>query len=172
MAIATVALNGALAALLAIPGLRYLAHPLLRSRTASTWQRVAALTALSPGRPTRVNVIRASRDAFTAYPPGPIGSVWLLRTEGADGGGPTVTCWQAMCPHLGCGIDYTAERGAFACPCHASEFDATGARKHGPSPRDMDALETRISEADAQGTHWVEVNYQVFRTGRASKELA
>ena len=75
----------------------------------------------------------------------------------------------AVCPHLGCAIDYAADRNTFNCPCHASEFDAAGRRRLGPSPRDMDELECRISDADESGVRWVEVKYQEFQTGVSEK---
>ena len=39
----------------------------------------------------------------------------------------------------------------------------------GPAPRDMDELEIRLTEADAGGERWIEVNYQTFTTGVEGK---
>ena len=51
----------------------------------------------------------------------------------------------------------------FACPCHTSAFEADGKRKSGPSPRDLDALGTRIEEG------FVAVDFRRFRIGIAEK---
>ena len=130
---------------------------------------VAPLSAAVAGRPLRVTVSSERWDAYMRYPPGPIGAVWLLREDDADGR-PSIRCLQVVCPHLGCGIDYAVDRGVFNCPCHASEFDGTGRRRFGPSPRDMDELECRISDAGDEGRRWIEVRYQEFATGVAVKK--
>jgi Rieske Fe-S protein len=52
----------------------------------------------------------------------------------------------ALCPHLGCRLDY--EYGGFACPCHASRFSARGVLLYGPAPRNLRFFEVDL---DAQG---------------------
>ena len=84
---------------------------------------------------------------------------------------PSIRCLQTICPHLSCGVDYVVDRGAFSCPCHVSEFDAGGKRLSGPSPRDMDELECRVTPPDEDGRRWVEVRYQEFRCGTPDKRL-
>ena len=70
------------------------------------------------------------------------------------------------CPHLGCGIEKSAN--GFGCPCHASAFDATGKRVSGPSPRDMDPVEARaVGDKDER---WVEVRFLKFRQGVPERE--
>ena len=41
----------------------------------------------------------------------------------------------AVCTHLGCTVDRTAE--GFRCPCHGSAFDEGGAVLGGPAPRPL-----------------------------------
>ncbi len=155
--------------LLAIPGVKFLLSP-MRSRRAggrNDFVRVAPLSAIAKMQgvvPLRVTITRDRWDAFTHSPPAPIGTVWLIRDD-ADGDGPGVRCLQTICPHLGCGIDFAAQRETFHCHCHASDFDVNGRRLMGPSPRDMDELECRVGAPDASGVRWVEVRYQEFRTG-------
>ncbi len=184
--------HGFLGGFVAFAGLRFLLDPLRRTgrpragQLAGGWGRdgryirVAPLSALASHRPTglpaagdkggsvRVAVLADRWDAFTHYPPGPIGSVWLLPTVN-ERGEPTVRCLQTICPHLGCAIDYRSDREIFSCPCHASDFDRTGKRLTGPSPRDMDELNCRITEADGQGRRWIEISYQEFETGAGVK---
>jgi nitrite reductase/ring-hydroxylating ferredoxin subunit len=204
------AVNGLIGCFVALPGLRFLLDPLWRSRTRSGFIRVIPLAAVSRGKPMRVTVSADRWDAYTHYPPGPIGSVWLIREDEEGGSAPSfgvgegwgtdktledhasppllrkdgappaggaktilalprVRCLQTICPHLGCGIGYAADRGAFSCPCHASEFDAAGRRLSGPAPRDMDELECRVTEPDENGRRWVEVRYQEFQTGLSAR---
>jgi Rieske Fe-S protein len=181
-------IDGAVALGVAIPGLRFFAEPLRRKRSGRDFSRVTPLDGVPEGRPIRMVVTADRYDAYVHYPPGPIGQVWLVRNAdphlqisnlkseiskggGPPGGEPRVQCMQTICPHLGCEIDYAADRNAFACPCHASEFDAVGRRKFGPSPRDMDKLECRVSPPDENGRRWIEVRYQEFRTGVAERRV-
>jgi len=161
-------LNGLVGLAVVIPGLRFLLDPLRRASLRRGFIRVAPLATVTTGHPQRVTVPADRWDAYIHHPPGPIGNIWLLRNEGDDHD-PKVRCLHVICPHLGCAIDYAADRNAFHCPCHASEFDAEGRRRFGPSPRDMDELECRISDADESGVHWVEVKYQEYRTGVSEK---
>lgn len=163
-----VGLNAVLAAALLIPGVRFLADPLHRRRGKATFIRVAPYSAIPDEQPVRVPVVAIRQDAFTRHPPGPIGSVWLRRVENGDQ--PRVLALQVICPHLGCGVDYAATRGRFACPCHASDFMLDGSRVGGPAPRGMDELPSRISEPDENGERWVEVAYREFHTGLADKK--
>ncbi len=160
----------------AVPGLRFLLDALWRTRGRSGFVRVAPLSTISRDQPMRV-IVRADRwDAYVRYPPGPIGSVWLVRTDQiADDAdvtsAPRIRCLQTICPHLSCGVDYVVDRAAFSCPCHVSEFDAGGKRLSGPSPRDMDELECRVTPPDEDGRRWVEVRYQEFQSGTPDKRL-
>ncbi|MFQ5413638.1 MAG: ubiquinol-cytochrome c reductase iron-sulfur subunit [Phycisphaerae bacterium] len=168
---AVVAVNGLIALVVAVPAVRYLIDPVFRSGRRSGFIRVAPLSALSRDHPLRVTVVADRQDAYTRYPPGPIGQVFLLLGEGS-GGEPTVRCLQVICPHLGCAVEYRAERTVFACPCHASEFDAAGRRLSGPAPRHMDELPCRVVSSGASDdpeASWVEVKYEVFRTGIAAQ---
>lgn len=150
-------------------GVRFLLGPSGSGKRASRRRRVLPLDRVPTNRPFRATV-RADRwDAYVHYPPGPIGTVWLTRQD-ADGVGPRVRCFQSICPHLGCGIDYASDRNAFFCPCHLSEFAIDGSRRLGPSPRDMDELAVTITKPDTDGTRWVEVEYVEFRTGVARKQ--
>ena len=49
------------------------------------------------------------------------GNFFLVRNE--DGGFMAV---HNRCPHLGCTVNWVAEKGKFYCPCHASSFDRNG----------------------------------------------
>ena len=161
-------LNGLMAFILGIPGVRFVLDPLWRSRRKATFVRVAPLSATSREKPFRALVEADRWDAFIHYPPGPIGSVWLIRAD-VDDQPSQVRCLQTICPHLGCGIDYLPERSQFSCPCHASDFDDDGRRLNGPSPRDMDDLACRVSEPDERGIRWIEVKYRAFQTGVQNK---
>src|SRR5439155_24337019 len=78
--------NAAIAAIIAVPAVRYLLDPLARSRAGDRFIRVVPLSALTAGRPVRAAMIAERNDAHTHYPPGTIGQVFLTRdSDGARG---------------------------------------------------------------------------------------
>lgn len=123
---------------------------------------VARLEALpADGTPVAVPVVvDEPRDGWTVLPPTTVGAVFLRR----DGAG--VRALSTVCPHLGCGVDYDAQEGMFACPCHKSFFHLDGRVSSGPSPRSMDELETRVLGEQ------VEVRFQKFKIGTSTREPA
>ncbi|MEM8864269.1 MAG: Rieske (2Fe-2S) protein, partial [Planctomycetota bacterium] len=131
--------------------------------SSGNWVRVASLDAVpTDGRPVRFPVIAKRTDAWSAYPPEPIGSVYLRRTAE----GETPVAHTTVCPHLGCSVDYRPAQDCFLCPCHNSEFTVEGARtdpEESPSPRDMDTVEVKIENGQ------VLVDYRNFKGGVEAK---
>lgn len=117
--------------------------------------RVATTDAIpADGTPVQVPVIADLRDAWNLEPNQPVGAVYLRKS------GDKVECLNAICPHAGCFVAYSAERKVFQCPCHTSSFQLDGERiTPSPSPRKMDRL-TVDQQKLADGEVWVEfVNY-------------
>jgi cytochrome b6-f complex iron-sulfur subunit/menaquinol-cytochrome c reductase iron-sulfur subunit len=102
------------------------------------WIKTVRLQSLVEAEPKKVSVIADQRDAWTLTKDVELGAVWLVRR------GWNVHAWSATCPHLGCAIGAESNGAGFNCPCHTSGFDKDGRRLDGPSPRDMDVLETRV----------------------------
>jgi menaquinol-cytochrome c reductase iron-sulfur subunit len=154
--IGSVAYAGALAA----PAVRFLTAggPATSTGEGGRWIKVARVADLKLGEPRRLEVVGDERDAFTLTRDQTLGSVWLIRSEGG------VAAFSATCPHLGCAIDVTADRKAFACPCHTSRFALGGEAESGPSPRGMDPLQVRVVDG------YVEVDFRRFKTGLSKRE--
>lgn len=55
----------------------------------------------------------------------------------ADG---TVSRRSAVCPHLGCLVEWNPNDRTFDCPCHGSQFDAFGRLINGPAVADLEDL--------------------------------
>jgi cytochrome b6-f complex iron-sulfur subunit/menaquinol-cytochrome c reductase iron-sulfur subunit len=115
------------------------------------WVKTVRLDQLPEGRPRKVKIVSDVRDAWKLEKEAELGAVWLIRE------GDKVRALSVVCPHLGCSIG-EGDKG-FTCPCHDSSFTAEGKRESGPSPRDMDALETRVVDGV------VEIDFRRFRQG-------
>ena len=144
----------AIAAGTAIPAAAFVSAPISSKGAAGRWVRTIKLDQLVDGEPKRVAIVDDRRDAWTIERGVELGSVWLVKQ------GEKVSAFSAVCPHLGCSVNVAADaKAGFACPCHTSAFEKDGKRKSGPSPRDLDALATRIEEG------FVAVDFKRFRVG-------
>jgi len=124
-----------------------------RSESGGQWVPTVRLDALADGVPRRVKIVTDEHDAWKLEKNAELGSVWLVRS------GDAIHALAATCPHLGCPIAAAEDGTGFSCPCHDSTFDADGKRRDGPSPRDMDVLETRVVH------DIVEVDFRRYRQG-------
>lgn len=155
-------LSSVYAMILAVPALGFLFSTLKRGRQEKSAYTLAKLDELEPDVPQRFTIIDQREDAWTKYPSGPIGSVWISKTKDE-----TVSAFSSTCPHLGCVVDYVPGDKEYFCPCHAATFQSDGAMVSGPQPRGMDQLNTSIKTI--RGEKWVVVEYQKFETGIAEK---
>jgi cytochrome b6-f complex iron-sulfur subunit/menaquinol-cytochrome c reductase iron-sulfur subunit len=148
----------AVAAAAVIPAAAFVAAPISSKGSGGRWVRTLRVDQLVEGEPKRVAIVDDRRDAWTVERGVELGSVWVVKHGGE------ISAYSAVCPHLGCSVNIAAETGAgFACPCHTSAFDHHGKRKSGPSPRDLDALATRVEGG------FVVVDFRRFRIGIPEK---
>lgn len=104
-------------------GLVAFCDPLRRGKGEVQAIRLATLDSLpDDGVPRPFPVISDRQDAWTHYPPEPMGAVYLIREPGQS----TVRALNATCPHAGCFVGYLATKKYFRCPCHTSAFDLEG----------------------------------------------
>lgn len=153
----------AIGAAVAIPAVMLLTDPLKGAASSEKQFHVANLEDLEPGVAKRVAVVGDEVDAWNRAKDRRLGAVWLVRT-----GAREVRALSTSCPHLGCGIDASADGKGFTCPCHTSFFDLAGKLGSGPSPRGMDALPVEIGPKGE-----VLVTWKRFRAGdKQQVELA
>ena len=157
----------ACAAVVVVPGVRYIIDPLRRkSAEAHDFKRLALLEDLPVDVPKNLPVMGSLQDAWTHYDEARIGDTWLVRRSGTDvpPEEAKVEAFNTICPHLGCNIQAGPGDNAFVCPCHNAKFKLDGApiREKGyanPAPRGMDSLECRVVQDEASGQWWVEVTF-------------
>ncbi|MBD2448258.1 cytochrome b6-f complex iron-sulfur subunit [Nostoc sp. FACHB-152] len=68
----------------------------------------------------------------------------------------------AVCTHLGCVVPWNAAENKFKCPCHGSQYDATGKVVRGPAPRSLALSHAKTENDRIVLTPWTETD---FRTG-------
>jgi nitrite reductase/ring-hydroxylating ferredoxin subunit len=169
-------LGGVFTLLLAIPGLFYLVDPRNRPARSNSFRPVGKLSGLplsadgKPAAPVQAVIRDNRRDAWTVHLDEHIGRVWLVRI------GDQVRAFTAICPHLGCSINYEKSQQRFICPCHNGTFHASTNDRLGqrltvsgstnPAPRSMDELEVRLVEIpESDGDFEIEVKYEDFISG-------
>ena len=146
-------------ALLALPVVKFVLHPVLAQTAEKSWSEVG------------------STDEFQSLP-APVKK--LVQIEQLDGWRRTVlqkpvyvvrdaagqlAVLSAVCTHLGCSVPWIEEQNRFVCPCHKGMFDPTGKVIGGPAPRNMDALPMKVEDGV------VKIQYQFFRQLSPNKEV-
>ena len=146
-----------------LSGLAVLLDPLRKGKASADTKMVpvAQLDSVpDDGVPRQFPVIKDQTDAWTFSPNERVGAVFLIRQPGSD----KVDAFSVVCPHAGCFIGYDSGNSLFQCPCHTSAFNLDGSIiKPSPSPREMDALETKNDDG------WVHVQFANFLPGKHEK---
>ena len=71
----------------------------------------------------------------------------------------------AICTHLGCVVPWNVAENKFKCPCHGSQYDATGKVIRGPAPKSLPLAHAKVADDKILLTPWTETD---FRTGDAA----
>lgn len=155
-------LSGCFGLFLAVPGIGMLVEPLRRQARKGKRRRLLKLSALEPGVPRKLMITDRRTDAWTRYPEGSIGAVWVVRREGKQ-----VDVFSVTCPHLGCQVDHLVSEKKFFCPCHEASFTEEGNIISGPQLRGLDRLDAAVETLEGQ--EWVTVVFERFEPGSEEK---
>nr|MDQ6936849.1 Rieske (2Fe-2S) protein [Actinomycetota bacterium] len=69
-------------------------------------------------------------------------ALWVLQLQAGR-----FTALDSTCPHQGCAVNFVSAGDGFACPCHNSTFDPSGAVTNGPATRNL----TPVAVKDVSG---------------------
>lgn len=146
-------------ALLTIPLVRFVLHPLLRSTTPTSWSEVGRTDGFSAASsPVKKLITVDQRDGWRKIVSEK--AVYVVRRASGE-----IEVFSSVCPHLGCSVAWRGEMAEFICPCHNGSFAADGKLISGPPPRGLDRLESKIESGV------LKVHYQYFRQLVSEKEV-
>lgn len=135
----SLALNGVIGAVMAVPILGYLFGPATGKRSANeAWVDLGPLTGFPEGE-TRLATFR--NPVTTAWD-GQTGDIpcWVRRVSGNS-----FQVFAINCAHLGCPVRWFAESKLFMCPCHGGAYYQDGSRASGPPERGLFEYEHKIA---------------------------
>lgn len=136
----SLALNGLVGAVLAVPMLGYLLGPMFRKDSSyNSWVPLLKVDAMPVGA-TRlveyINPVRTPTDGQTAKV-----ACWTRRLSASS-----YEVFAINCAHLGCPVRWFEESQLFLCPCHGGAYYANGARAAGPPPRGLYKYAVRVED--------------------------
>jgi menaquinol-cytochrome c reductase iron-sulfur subunit len=145
-------------ALLSVPVVRYVLHPLLKVTTPLAWTEVGGVEDFASATfPVKKVVTVEQRDGWRKI----VSERAVYVIKDADG---QLAVLSSVCPHLGCTVPWNAQQQIFLCPCHNGHFGPEGQLLGGPPPRGMDQLDSKIEKGV------LKVHYQYFRQLVRDKE--
>lgn len=146
-------------ALLAVPVIRFVLHPLLANTTGKAWSEVGRMDEFQTiTAPVKKLVDFEQQDGWRRT----VSQKPVYVVKDAKG---QVAVLSAVCTHLGCTVPWIEDQNRFICPCHKGTFDPTGKVVGGPAPRNMDALPMKVEDGV------VKIQYQFFRQLSPNKEI-
>ncbi len=148
-----------LTAILAVPYIRFLLFPIFSKGSKKPWFSLGGAGQFSSlTSPISRLVPVKMEDGWLESS----GKRPVYITKDAQG---QVEVLSAVCPHLGCTVQWSSAKNQFLCPCHGSVFAPDGAHLLGPSPRGMDSLPVKVENGELM------VKYEDFRQLQPVKEV-
>jgi menaquinol-cytochrome c reductase iron-sulfur subunit len=132
-----IALNAAVALLIATPVVAYVLGPVLRRKDYLQWIPIGNASDFPPGETTLVSY----RDPFSDPSDGDTAKIPAYVRCSAPG---QFTVFAINCAHLGCPVRWFSESQLFMCPCHGGVYYADGSRASGPPERGLFTYEIKV----------------------------
>jgi menaquinol-cytochrome c reductase iron-sulfur subunit len=140
LAIATGAIGGLIAVVMAIPAVAYVVGPALQRKKTENWLEIGPTSKVELGTPTLFKTMVESQTGWIATQEEV--SIYVLTENARD-----YIALSNICTHLGCRVRWIPDQGQFFCPCHNGVFDKSGHVVSGPPPRPLDQYETKIEDS-------------------------
>ncbi len=134
-----IALNAAVALVIATPVVVYLLGPVLRRKEYLQWITIGNVSEFPVGETKLItfkNPFSDPWDGETAKVPA------YVRRSAPD----EFTVFAINCAHLGCPVRWFSESQLFMCPCHGGVYYADGSRASGPPERGLFTYELKVQD--------------------------
>src|ERR1700739_915730 len=134
-----IALNAAVALVIATPVVAYVLGPVLRRKDYLQWIDIGSVSDYSVGETkliTYQNPFSDPWDGATAKVPA------YVRCSAPD----EFTVFAINCAHLGCPVRWFSESQLFMCPCHGGVYYADGSRASGPPERGLFTYDVKVED--------------------------
>jgi menaquinol-cytochrome c reductase iron-sulfur subunit len=133
--------NGIVAAVLAVPIIRYILSPVAHERKQGfqSWLPLGELNQFPPGQ-TR---FATYRNPVVNPWDGKTGDIacWVRNVDGQ-----TFQVFAINCAHLGCPVRWFPQSSLFMCPCHGGAYYQDGSRASGPPERGLFEYHYKIEQ--------------------------
>jgi nitrite reductase/ring-hydroxylating ferredoxin subunit len=133
--------NGIVAAVLAVPIVRYILSPVAHERKQGfqSWLPLGELNQFPPGQ-TR---FATYRNPVVNPWDGKTGDIacWVRNVDGQ-----TFQVFAINCAHLGCPVRWFPQSSLFMCPCHGGAYYQDGSRASGPPERGLFEYHYKIEQ--------------------------
>jgi Rieske Fe-S protein len=132
-----IALNAAVALVIATPVVAYLLGPVLRRKEYLEWIAIGDVNDFPVGETkliTYTNPFSDPWDGATAKVP-----AYVRHATSNE-----FTVFAINCAHLGCPVRWFSESQLFMCPCHGGVYYADGSRASGPPERGLFTYELKV----------------------------
>jgi len=134
-----IALNAAVALVIATPVVAYLLGPVLRRKEYLDWIAIGSVNEFPVGETKLIsfqNPFSDPWDGTTSKIP-----AYVRRSASED-----FTVFAINCAHLGCPVRWFSESQLFMCPCHGGVYYADGSRASGPPERGLFTYDLKVQE--------------------------
>jgi menaquinol-cytochrome c reductase iron-sulfur subunit len=138
----SIALSGAVAAVVGIPVVGFLLSPLAR-KPPRQWRAVGPVDLFRVGETVNVHFEDASPlpwAGVTAHT-----AAWLRRDDATS-----FTAFSVHCTHLGCPVQWFGNAQLFLCPCHGGVYNADGTVAAGPPPKPLGRYPVRVRDGQVE----------------------
>jgi menaquinol-cytochrome c reductase iron-sulfur subunit len=129
----TAAVGTFISAVIGLPAIAYLIDPALKATKSDAWIPLGKLESFEMGKPTLVSFNRSKVNGWektvTSH------GVFVIKKSDTN-----FLVLSNKCTHLGCSVNWKADRQEFICPCHDAQFALDGTVRGGPPPRPLDAF--------------------------------
>jgi menaquinol-cytochrome c reductase iron-sulfur subunit len=149
--ITTAVVGTMMGAVIGLPAIGYLIDPALKSTKADAWIPLGKIETFEIGKPALVSFTRSKVNGWektvTSH------GVFVLRKSETD-----TLVLSNKCTHLGCQVNWKADKNEYVCPCHDAQLDINGKVLGGPPPRPLDrySADQLKVEKDMLYLHFIE----------------